>query len=86
MNFIRNVDTNLLLIGAVIGAGWWMQNGISDLKIEMASQKQENAQMWMELKKDSDAKFAKVNDKFYEQLKEIRAISERVAVIESKKD
>ncbi len=93
MSFLKNVDTNLLLIGAVLGAGWWIQGGIAELKIEMATQTEKNAQMWMELKKDSDAKFAKVDekfarmdDKFYEQLKEIRAISERVAVIESKKD
>ncbi len=72
MSFLKNVDTNLLLIGAVLGAGWWIQGSMIELR-------EENAKSWMELKKDSD-------ERFYEQLKEIRAISERVAVIESKKD
>ncbi len=70
MSFLKNVDTNLLLIGAVLGAGWWIQGSMIELR-------EENAKSWMELKKDSD-------ERFYEQLKEIRNISERVAVIETK--
>ena len=86
MSFFKNVDTNLLLIGAVLGAGWWIQGGVAETRVEISSLRtevsqqmenisKENAQMWMDAKKDSD-------ERFYEQLKEIRAISERVAVIE----
>ncbi len=74
---MKKVDTNLLLIGSILGAGWWIQGGIAELKIEMTEVKNENAQMWMDAKKDSD-------EKFYAQLKEIRNISERVAVMETK--